>query len=436
MNIIGYSGLHHSIAFKQKEFPGLSPREYRISQGLDAAAALVTPAGIQAAAAEERFTGVKGTNTFPTQAIEYCLRAGRLTPAQIDYVAHGFSYEPVKAAFQHTDFAQKQFDEVYAKQNQLALLAGFLPDFPWADKLVEVPHHLAHAASAYYVSGFAPALIVVTDGMGEIHSTTIAVGQGREIEILKTVTAPHSLGILYGVVTLYLGFWMGFDEYKVMGLDPYGNPRRIFNQYMEMIHLHPDGTFSTPCFFSETPPPWKKRPTAAPLQLLEEAFGPRRQPEAEITPTTWTLPPGCKPLCKPLSCIPCATFSRKPACAVSAWPEAWPSTAPPMASSSAAACLMICLSSLPPRMMVRLWAAALYVQHMHAAPPPRPKWDASVGPEYSAGEIALAIAARPTLESIHVPDFAALAADIARRLAAGQVVPGFRGVWSTAPRSG
>ena len=79
MNIIGYSGLHNSIAFKEKEFPNLSAREYRITQGLDSAAALVTDQGIKAAGAEERFTGQKGTNAFPLNAIQYGLQAGNLS---------------------------------------------------------------------------------------------------------------------------------------------------------------------------------------------------------------------------------------------------------------------------------------------------------------------------------------------------------------------
>ena len=282
MNIIGYSGLHNSIAFKEKEFPNLSPREYRITQGLDSAAALVTSDGIKAAGAEERFTGQKGTNTFPVNAIKYCLQAGNLSLENIDYFAHGFSYQPFKSAFEHTDYAKKQYAQIYAPENQLNYLQHFLPGYNWADKLISVPHHLAHAASAYYVSGFDESLILVIDGMGEVHSTTIAVGRGNHIEQLQTITAPHSLGILYGVFTLYLGFWMNFDEYKVMGLAPYGNPRNYFNRVMDFIHLKNDGTYTTPLLFQNKTIEQKETYSGT-LKILEDTFGPPRQPGDEIT---------------------------------------------------------------------------------------------------------------------------------------------------------
>ena len=282
MNIIGYSGLHNSIAFKEKELPNLSPREYRITQGLDSAAALVTSHGIKAAGAEERFTGQKGTNVFPVNAIQYCLQAGNLSPKNIDYIAHSFSYQPFKSAFEHTDYAQKQYAQIYAPENQLNYLQEFLPGHNWVDKLVAVPHHLAHAASSYYVSGFDESLILVIDGMGEVHSTTIAVGKGNQIEQLQTITAPHSLGILYGVFTLYLGFWMNFDEYKVMGLAPYGNPRRYFNQVMDFIHLKNDGTYTTPLLFQNKTIE-EKETYSGTLKILADTFGPPRQPGEEIT---------------------------------------------------------------------------------------------------------------------------------------------------------
>jgi len=99
MHIIGYSGLHHSVRFKKQHFPSLTPREYRIAQGFDSGAALVTDTGVVAAAAEERFIREKGTNAFPLQAIKYCLDLAKMKPERISYVAHGFSYQSVKSAF-------------------------------------------------------------------------------------------------------------------------------------------------------------------------------------------------------------------------------------------------------------------------------------------------------------------------------------------------
>ena len=91
-NIVGISGFHNSVAVKRREFPGLSPREYRIAQGFDSAAALVDGRGIVAAAAEERFTGDKATGAFPVNAIRSCLEAGSLAPGQVDHIAHAFAH--------------------------------------------------------------------------------------------------------------------------------------------------------------------------------------------------------------------------------------------------------------------------------------------------------------------------------------------------------
>jgi len=237
MNIIGFSGLSNSLSFKQKQFPGLSAREYNIAQGFDAAAALVGRDGVLAAAAEERFTRQKATGAFPIQALRYCLKAANMELNDIDYLAHGFSYEPHKTAFQADDFARRQYEEVFAPEVQKRFLTEHFGNLDWDKKFIPVPHHLAHAASAFYLSGFNDALILISDGMGEVQSMTVATGQGTDIKILAEIPAFHSLGTLYGVFTHYLGFHINSDEYKVMGLAPYGNSRRFFNQIMEFVSL-------------------------------------------------------------------------------------------------------------------------------------------------------------------------------------------------------
>src|SRR5437763_6630991 len=122
MNIIGISGLHNSVPFRKKMLPNLSQRQYRIVQGLDSAAALITDDGIQAAAAEERFTGEKGTGAFPIHAIQYCLRSAHLTLADIDYIAHGFFYEPYRSLFEHDKHLYRQLEEVFSRESLLHLL--------------------------------------------------------------------------------------------------------------------------------------------------------------------------------------------------------------------------------------------------------------------------------------------------------------------------
>ena len=230
-----------------------------------------------AAAAEERFSREKGTGAFPSRAIQYCLQAGGLTLGDIDYVAHGFSYEPFRPLFENNGngFARKLFSEVYSREVQLQCLQQNLPSTDWSRKLVQVPHHLAHAASTFYVSGFEESLILIADGMGEVDSTTLAIGCKNNIEIVKRIPALHSLGILYGVFTLYLGFEMNNDEYKVMGLAPYGNPNRYFTQIMDLVDLRDDGTYSIPVLFQNTTLE-EKETYAGTLRLLSEKFGPAR----------------------------------------------------------------------------------------------------------------------------------------------------------------
>src|SRR5262245_16655206 len=282
MNVIGYSGLHHSSQFKRKRFPDLSEREYRIAQGFDSAAALVDQSGIVAAAAEERFTREKTTGLFPAHAIQYCLDAGRLKPSEVDAIAHSFCYQPYEQYFSTDEYGLAQYASVFNPDAQRRHLELSFPHSGWADKLVPVDHHLAHAASAFYPSGFSEALILISDGMGEIHSMTVLVGQGTELKVHRRVPALHSLGILYGVFTLYLGFYFGVDEYKVMGLAPYGNPRRYFNQMADLVHLRDDGTYVIP-IFSSNQTQLDKETHRGILRELANRFGPAREPGEEIT---------------------------------------------------------------------------------------------------------------------------------------------------------
>jgi carbamoyltransferase len=282
MHIIGISGLHHAVPFKKRHFPFLSPREYRIAQGFDSAAALVTENGVEAAAAEERFIRDKGTHVFPSHAIRYCLDVAGIKPEQISYVAHGFSYQPIKSEFESEEFSQQQYAEVYDPERQREWLQEHFPTVDWPNKLVAVPHHLAHAASTFYLSGFKESLILITDGMGELNSMTALIGDQGGMKIIQEVPAFHSLGILYGVFTLYLGFDFGMDESKVMGLAPYGNPRRFFNQIMDFVKLKPDGTYAIPLFAEN-----KSREDAEThrgvLNRLAQKFGPTRDPKAGLT---------------------------------------------------------------------------------------------------------------------------------------------------------
>src|SRR5689334_21978549 len=116
MNVLGISGLHRSVSYKKRQLPDLSPRHYRVVQGLHAAAALVTSDGVRAAAAEERFTREKGTGVFPACAVRFCLRSAGLSPASLDCIAHSFAYEPLRDLYElsESEFVRGQYAEVYS----------------------------------------------------------------------------------------------------------------------------------------------------------------------------------------------------------------------------------------------------------------------------------------------------------------------------------
>ena len=152
MKILGISGLEGSVPFKQKHWPGLDEREYRISQGHDSAAALVIDGEVIAAAAEERFNRRKHSGAFPIGAINYCLAEAGVTIDDIDELVHGFDYSPYQKFYSLDPFNEQHYREVLSKEALLALARRDLPGFS-AERIHRVNHHLAHAASAYFTSG-------------------------------------------------------------------------------------------------------------------------------------------------------------------------------------------------------------------------------------------------------------------------------------------
>lgn len=435
MNVIGISGLDNSVPFKKREFPDLSARQYRIAQGFDSAAALVTSRGIQAAAAEERFTGEKATGSFPLSAIRYCLEAGRLMPSAIDYLAHGFSYEPFKGFYDYDDYLKKQFAEVYSREAQLACLRRYVPSWNWAEKLVSVPHHIAHAASAFYLSRFDESLILVSDGMGEFHSATLAVGQGNKIQTIAQIPGVHSLGILYGVFTLYLGFYMGLDEYKVMGLAPYGNPRRYFGKLMGLVKLNDDGTYQIPVL-SQNRTLEEKETYTGTLHLLTEWFGPSREPESTITQDHMDIAAALQAVLQASTIHMCQHFKK-----------ATGQNNLCMAGGVALNCSVngaLRRSRLFKGMFVQPAAgddgtalgAALYIQRTHEPSvryvrPPMPLW----GPEYDRGDIVRLLHTRTDCCVFEYTAFDELVQEVAKRLAQGQIIGWFQGRMEFGPRA-
>ena len=245
MKVIGISGLENSMPFKQARFPGLDEREYRIAQGMDAAAALVVDGELVAAAEQERFSGKKHTGDFPIDAIRFCLAEGGVMLDEIDEIAHGFDYAPCRGLYQQDEVSRALYEQVFAKDVLLKQVARELPGFP-LEKVHQVGHHLAHAASAAYTSGWDECLVVVNDAMGETESLSVYDFHDGELEKLRTVGANDSIGMLYSLVTLHLGFDFNSDEYKIMGLAPYGDPARFRPFFEKAVELRPDGSFRIP----------------------------------------------------------------------------------------------------------------------------------------------------------------------------------------------
>lgn len=433
-SILGISGLHNSVAFKQARFPGLERRDYRITQGFDSAAALLHEGRLAGAVAEERFTGEKATGAFPVHAIRFtCARAG-ISVDSLDVLAHGFSYEPLRAEFEHTELGRERFREVFARQVLLDELAETFGG-DWDDRLVQVPHHLAHAASAFYPSGFESALILVADGMGERHSATVAVGSPAGIEPIATVSELNSLGILYGVFTYYLGFAFGLDEYKIMGLAPYGDHRKHFAAMMDLIHLRSDGTFTIPILYrNETD--LDRETYRGTLKALEEIFGPARRPEDELTAHHRDIAAALQAALEATLLHLLRHFRRRTG-----------ETNLCMAGGVALNCSangVILRSRQFKRMFVQPAAgddgtalgAALYVHHQRdSAAPIAGVSTPLTGPEFDEAAIAEALTGRTDCTATRFDDFELLAAELGRRLAAGRIAGLFQGRLEYGPRA-
>lgn len=202
----------------------------------DSAAALLIDGKIVAAAQEERFSRVKHDASFPSAAIEYCLKETQLLPEQIDAIVF---YDKPLLKFErlletYYAFAPKGLRSfiaaipVWLKEKMFLkrLIRKELKEigFNKRPQLLFPEHHLSHAASAFYPSGFEEAAILTIDGVGEWATASISHGQGNRITVLKELKFPHSLGLLYSAFTYFLGFRVNSGEYKLMGLAPYGNP--------------------------------------------------------------------------------------------------------------------------------------------------------------------------------------------------------------------
>jgi carbamoyltransferase len=222
----------------------------------DSAAALVCDGVVVAAAQEERFTRVRHDSAFPAQAVGYCLDYAGIGLNDLDAVVY---YEDPQEKFSRvmSSFSSAgprgitAFANVYPEwrrwkrnvldrvEQELARLGRGTPPKPSNSQ-----HHRSHAASAFFPSPFDSAAVLTIDGVGEWQTTTIWHGRGNQLELVNSISYPHSVGMLYSAFTYYCGFKVDSGEYKLMGLAPYGQPRYADVIRRELVNIRPDGSFT------------------------------------------------------------------------------------------------------------------------------------------------------------------------------------------------
>jgi len=222
----------------------------------DSAASLVVDGEIAAAAQEERFTRVKHDASFPRNAVKFVLEHAGLALDDVESVVF---YEKPFVKFErlvetYLAFTPRGFvsfsqampvwlnEKLFQKKMLLEELRAIHPGFP-EERLLFSEHHLSHAASAFYPSPFDEAAVLTLDGVGEWNTTTVYVGKGKDLRIVKEINFPHSLGLLYSAFTHYTGFKVNSGEYKLMGLAPYGEPRFRDLILERLIGLKEDGSY-------------------------------------------------------------------------------------------------------------------------------------------------------------------------------------------------
>ncbi len=223
----------------------------------DSAAALIIDGKIIAAAQEERFSRKKHDSRYPFNAIEFVLRYAKVKLSEVDHIVF---FEKPFLKFErlletYVAFAPKGFksfsasmpiwlrEKLFQKKFLFDKLKQHDDKFKDIKKINFSEHHYSHAASAFYPSPFEKALILTLDGVGEWATTTVAIGNKNELEIMEEMHFPHSLGLLYSAFTYYTGFKVNSGEYKLMGLAPYGKP--VFKELIleKLIDLKEDGSF-------------------------------------------------------------------------------------------------------------------------------------------------------------------------------------------------
>ncbi|MBS1557202.1 MAG: carbamoyltransferase [Bacteroidetes bacterium] len=266
----------------------------------DSSAAIFKDGILIAAAEEERFRRIKHWAGFPSEAVKFCLHEAGISLREVDSITIGRDakakfWNKVKFVLTHAHKKNpllvdrlKNSKKIISLENELAALSG-LTEREIKPKMVYVEHHRSHLASAFFASPFEEAAILSVDGSGDFTTTMRAVGKGNQITVLDSVDFPVSVGLFYTAFTQYLGFPHYGDEYKVMGLAPYGQP--VFqDQINKIFQLHPSGLFTWDAGYFSNPTEIKldytthipKISTLYGKKILD-VFGPARQAGEELT---------------------------------------------------------------------------------------------------------------------------------------------------------
>ncbi|MGH6827648.1 MAG: carbamoyltransferase family protein, partial [Rhizomicrobium sp.] len=258
----------------------------------DAAAALLRDGKLIAAAEEERFRRIKHWAGFPSQAIRYCLLEAGVSIRDVDHIAvnqdsRANLWRKIRHVAAHPPRAGLVLERMRNRKRRVQLpnlVASLEGGQRFVGKFHRVEHHLSHLYSAFYVSPFRQAAVLSVDGFGDFSSAAWGAGDGDRLTVHRRIHFPHSLGIFYQALTQYLGFPHYGDEYKVMGLAPYGEPSYL-DKMRQILRLCPKGEFELNLRYfrhhvEEIPHQWMGgSPQMADLfrPALEDLLGPRRR---------------------------------------------------------------------------------------------------------------------------------------------------------------
>lgn len=283
----------------------------------DSSAAIFRDGVLIAATEEERFRRIKHWAGFPSEAIQFCLREAGVTLKDVDYICIGRDpkakfWNKVGYVLRNVFKKNTLLADRFTNSKKVASLESefkSISDLSEAEikaKIINVEHHRAHLASAFFASPFDEAAILSIDGSGDFTTTMIAVGKGNQIEVLDSVDFPVSAGLFYSAFTQYLGFPHYGDEYKVMGLAPYGNPSYV-DQIRKILHFKSDGLFGWDADYFVNPTEIKLDysthiPEISTLygKKMVEVFGPARDPKDELTQKHKDLAASVQRVCEEL----------------------------------------------------------------------------------------------------------------------------------------